>query len=345
MTDFDDQGSREPGDELRHHLETARFYMLGGQWVRATNALHQALALDPDLSEAHACLSVCAFNQKDMVTARREAEMALALDSNDKYNFYALFLVELREQNFARAESAARSGLELDPECAYLHFAMYLLYVAQNRWQEAESYLRYALYLEPEDAEYRFAMANLHFVLHRKDEGDFQLQETLRIDPEHAGAQKMLGQRMLEGAQLSKSEEQFRVALQINPEDRESQSQLAVSKQLQHPFFWLYRTVLFQTKDLSVSWAHVALIAFFCAMASLRSLPLSGRSNSEAAAKAQLFYWTFCALCAAVVYFFAAEEVLAPNAIEKSSNLVRWSSFGVGVIVLGLLHWGYWALH
>ena len=62
------------------YLGWAKFVAFGPQWANAAReALHHALALDPDLAEAHAMLGRLAATEDDAATARKHLERSLEL--------------------------------------------------------------------------------------------------------------------------------------------------------------------------------------------------------------------------------------------------------------------------
>jgi hypothetical protein len=74
---------RARSDQALYHayLGWAQFVAFGPEWAGATrNALNHALALDPDLPEAHAMLGRLAATENDAATARKHLERSLELE-------------------------------------------------------------------------------------------------------------------------------------------------------------------------------------------------------------------------------------------------------------------------
>ena len=114
---------------------------------KARSALRTALALKPDLSQAHANLAAIHIGA-DWNFPAAEAELAIAREK-DAMVLNILGHLRLVQGRWDESTALRREVIRLEP----LH-ATYYLYLAQNlsraeRWQEAEAMLRKALEVQP----------------------------------------------------------------------------------------------------------------------------------------------------------------------------------------------------
>jgi TolB-like protein len=123
---------------------------------KALAAIEKALALDPDLAEAH--------------TARA----------------HILFRYDL---DFAGAEGELKRSLELDPRWIDTYQRLGEVYTFQGQYDEAAGWFKKGLDLEPFNVPLNTAYAASLYFGRRYDEAISQLQRVVEIDPNHRNAQ------------------------------------------------------------------------------------------------------------------------------------------------------------
>jgi TolB-like protein/DNA-binding winged helix-turn-helix (wHTH) protein/Tfp pilus assembly protein PilF len=146
---------------------------------RVRSAIRNALALDPDLVEAHTALAgLLAFAELDWAAGEREYKRAIALDPNYSYArlAYGLYLEAMgRHQEHWEQ---ARRGLEADPFNLWLSTSGADALAHLGRHGEAETRYRRTLDLEPEFREARTALALLYSQMGRHEQAIAEAERT-----------------------------------------------------------------------------------------------------------------------------------------------------------------------
>ncbi len=121
----------------------------GGSLSYAKTPLDRALALDPDLPEAHSCLSGLLFDMDDVPGAEAEAKKALELNSSLTESYRCLFEVAAirgdEEEMLKQIEIAYR----LDPLRLHYIWLMGIAYLYTGRGQEALEFWKKTEQLAP----------------------------------------------------------------------------------------------------------------------------------------------------------------------------------------------------
>jgi len=159
-------------DLLGHHshIGYAESYKL------AKSELDKALAIEPDLSEAHAFLGSLLDNYEwKFLDAEKEYKKAIILNPSESlaHRFYARCLATIGriEEAVDQAEIAVEQD-PLDPACLNLRGMMYLL---AGREQEALSVWLNAIHLFPKNSGLRFFISIFLLVNERFEEAEKQL--------------------------------------------------------------------------------------------------------------------------------------------------------------------------
>ena len=182
--------------------------MLEG-YGRSREALDRALALDPDLAEAHAAMAWNRLNTWDWHGAEASVGRALELapgeaavllraaslasfqgrldeaiefygralkqDPLSRVAYYNLGLAFYAANRLVEAERACRKALELAPQASGTHAGLALVLLAQSRGEEAVA----AAKSEPEEVFRLWALAIVHHVLLDRKQSDESLQHLI----------------------------------------------------------------------------------------------------------------------------------------------------------------------
>ena len=159
----------DPGYALAYCGLADTYGWCGGQvlpgreaWEKGKDLALKALALDPNLADAHVSLSVALFGMLDFPDAEKEVIRALELDPNLAlaYDQYAWTLLGLGR--FEEAVEKERKALELDPLNPLLNTDLGQFLMWARRYGEAIAQLRKTLEL---DANNPLARTNLGWCL------------------------------------------------------------------------------------------------------------------------------------------------------------------------------------
>jgi tetratricopeptide (TPR) repeat protein len=121
------------------------------QW--AFDEAKRALALAPDLAEAHLALGYCYYHgARDFDRALAQFQKGLALDPNHSDLWNAVAAVHRRQGQIASAVAEFEQSLELDPRSHLKAFDVGLTLGMMRRFGEAEHYLERTTQLAPDYA-------------------------------------------------------------------------------------------------------------------------------------------------------------------------------------------------
>ena len=155
-----------------HRCDDASFYGINlDQQARneVRDAATQALALDPNLSDAHFAKGACLY-QVDWDWKAGEAELRRALDL-DPLNTEALLtlsnLLVIQDAHSSEALELAKRAVDRDPLYAYYYYSLSIVYFYHGDFTEAERAMRKALDLSPTADGVRGGLAYL--LVHRGD--------------------------------------------------------------------------------------------------------------------------------------------------------------------------------
>lgn len=130
---------------------------------KALNSARQALALDKDLSEAHACVAwVTSFFVWDWKTAENEFQRSLALNPNwaTAYSWYSSHLQALGHQEAAKR--AIEKAHQIEPLAVSICGAVAFSHYLSGEYRQGEQMAREALEIDPNFAAgYSFLGFNL----------------------------------------------------------------------------------------------------------------------------------------------------------------------------------------
>ena len=210
------EGLVKAAEYFRHAIDTdpnyakaysglADSYALSGDWEygifspedafpRAKAAATKALALDDDLSEAHASLA---------------------------------FIQDLYDWDWASAEKEYKRALSLNPGYATAHqwYAAHLMVMGRNG--EAIAELKRAESLDPLSLIISADLADVLCIAHFYDESVRQSQMAIEMDPNFAVAHYLLGQALEQKHKHDEAIAEFRIAIELSGGNTAFESNLA----------------------------------------------------------------------------------------------------------------------
>lgn len=130
---------------------------------RAVDAARQAMALDPELPDAHATLAFMLVSANRVEEARTAGRRAVALDPTYWAHHFRLGHAAWGDERL-RAHAEA---LSLYPDFAFAHFQIAMVHIARNELPLAESTLRQGIVVRErhQQSSERFPARGLHWLL------------------------------------------------------------------------------------------------------------------------------------------------------------------------------------
>jgi serine/threonine protein kinase/tetratricopeptide (TPR) repeat protein len=150
-------------DAIRHDSEYAMAwaalggaYSLKGSFLSITDLVRKAVemerravAIDPDLADAHAWLGAALLNLGQVDEAIASIDEAIRLEPGNGQAYQALGRAYWAGKgNFAAAIPAFRKAIELNPEAGYSYLQLGLLLAWEGQYEEAEAVCRRAVELQ-----------------------------------------------------------------------------------------------------------------------------------------------------------------------------------------------------
>jgi tetratricopeptide (TPR) repeat protein len=120
-------GAEEVSLELAHEMDAADWYELGcelheGEPDAARAAYERALALDPELTDAHVNLGCVLHDAGKLADAEVHYRAALARRPDDAVAWFDLGVALEDQRRLAEARAAYEASLGCDPACADAHY-------------------------------------------------------------------------------------------------------------------------------------------------------------------------------------------------------------------------------
>jgi len=164
-------------------------------WLeKAENASLKALALDPNLAEAHRALSRLYWTQGKTERAIQEAEEAVKTNPNYGEAWRLLGNWYANTGQYLKAESALMRALEVKPTEATLFGAIISLYSAWGKKEKVEEYFNKGLEIQPHNGNTYRAMSYYYLGQGELEEAKRMAHKSLNIDPKNTNAQWYLMQ-------------------------------------------------------------------------------------------------------------------------------------------------------
>ena len=214
---FDRAVERDPDFALAHvglamaYTELGENGALGGEQAgsRAMTAAQRAVALDPELGEAHCALAYARLAYEfDWAGAEEGFKRALDLSpgSADTYDLYGRMCAGLGR--FAEAVALHERAYELDPLTHRADLATTLLRAGRD--EDARRAAADAIKLEPHDPRLHATLGWALFRQGRTDEGLAELERAVTLTPAEGMWQAQLGQAYALAGRLEKARDVLR---------------------------------------------------------------------------------------------------------------------------------------
>jgi TolB-like protein/Flp pilus assembly protein TadD len=165
-------------------------------WPPARQAAEQAVALAPELAEAHNALAIVAFARDwNWVTADREFRRSLELNPSyvQARVWHAVACLQGTRGDHEAAIAEARVAVDIDPLSAYTHTMLAYVLTFAGRTDEAVEEARKGVESDPDSYWGQFALATAYHLAGRLSEADGAYQRALSVSGRNPLALANLG--------------------------------------------------------------------------------------------------------------------------------------------------------
>ncbi len=156
----------------------------GQQWLaNASQNCEKALALSPDLPQAHVCLGNVLYGTGKYEEAVKHYRRALELDSINDEALLALADAYSASDNLAAAESTYKKAIALRPNYWRAYSWLGIFYAGQNRYADAAEVFRKATELAPDNYKGYANLGGVYVLQRRYPEAVASLQRSIDLRP------------------------------------------------------------------------------------------------------------------------------------------------------------------
>jgi protein O-GlcNAc transferase len=197
-----------------------------GLAMDAQAALMRALAIDPNMGDAHYLLGTIAQAQDQAELACDHFRKALKLAPDFEFAYRDLAFLLLNRGHMDDAKQVLMQGITRNPHLANLHFYLGNLYHEEQQFDLAVASFEQALLIAPDHIDF---LVNLGLVLLKKNHPVNALpilQKAVALNPEDAGLHNTLGNALADLAQFDNAMASYRNALQISPDYADAHNNL-----------------------------------------------------------------------------------------------------------------------
>ncbi len=189
-----------------------------GDLAGATEALKQALTLDPNDAATHQELGRAHYTLGRAPEAIAALETAIRLDPDLTEAHDALGNLLAERGDITRGEHELREAIRRQPDFASAHGNLAKVLIARGALEEAERSYRRAIALAPNQAAIRLAFGTVLAGAGRFPEAETQVAAALAADPASAEAQETMGSLLARRADWRRAISFYRKALRSRPD-------------------------------------------------------------------------------------------------------------------------------
>ena len=142
--------------------DAARVYMVLGDYVKAREALEEAIRLKSDYAAAHFRLAQIAILKGNVEDAISNTERAVLSAPNDIGVLFQLGLLYYQQNRYKEARQILERTVQLNENYSNAHYFLGLIYAAEGERARAIEQFELIQKLNPDNAEVRAILANLH---------------------------------------------------------------------------------------------------------------------------------------------------------------------------------------
>ena len=212
---------------MNPQIQRAVILLQQDRYKEAVKELRQALAHNPNDSDAYGLLSVCYTQIPEHVAdSITMAQQAISLEPNHAYFYSLLCRAYLANENLQEAEKAIEQAIELDPMDANFHFLKAAISYDKKNWEGALSAAEQSLALDAENVEALNLRTMALIKLNRKQEAVDTVDFALKQAPENPSAHANKGWALIEIGEYDEAFTYFKEALRLDPNNQFARSGL-----------------------------------------------------------------------------------------------------------------------
>jgi serine/threonine-protein kinase len=195
----------------------------------AEAAYRQAIALQPELAEAHYNLGNALVQQQKYDDAAAAYRRAIALKVDYAEAHYNLGVVRSRQGKPREAAAAYRAAIGLNSKLPEPHINLGQILLAQRQYGAAEAAFRKAIALQPDLATAHFNLGNVLSEQGRHAEAEAAYRKAIASTPDYTAAYNNLGNALMAQGQYDAAEAAYRKAIELKPDIPEVHCALGLS--------------------------------------------------------------------------------------------------------------------
>ncbi len=313
-------------------LQRAQLLLQQHRPEQAKETLHQLLAHDPSVAQAHSLLALCLLNDRDQWhEATREAEQGIHLAPDSGFaHFVRASTLEKRNQ-FEEALRSSEEALRLEPYQSHFHALHASILGQMKRWNEALDAATQGLAIDPDDT----SCANMRTLalerLGRTGDSLQQANAAVQRNPDSGQAHAMRGWALMQKGEYRQAQDAFREALRLNPTDEFAQQGMIQALNSNNFLFRIvFKFYSFMGRlGSSMQWAII--IGLFVGMRALRAFADANPEWKPYVLPISMLYLGFCLLSWIANPLFNTFLRFHPFGKYLLSRRQKWASNLIGV--------------
>jgi len=232
---WQDTLAKAPRNSRAHNNLGYAIFKQHGHTAEARTQYEAALAINPDLADAHVNLAgaLGAIGRHD--DAVRHARRATELTPNSELAAYNLAKGLTFTGNLTAATAAMERVIQLKPTFAEAQSSLALLYCRQNRTDEAVARAMIALQLKPAQTEPLLTIGLARLQQNRLPEAHALLADYVQREPSQVDGQYLLGLCRIHLGRPQDAIAPLEAALRLNPQHPTAAHALAQARAAQRP--------------------------------------------------------------------------------------------------------------
>jgi len=212
--------------EASYHNDKGVMYFEDGDYGRALIEFQQALARDPDMTEARFNIARAFLELGELDRSLEEFRSLSVLEPDNPQPYLYIADIYRKQDRKDLAVSEYIKAIKLNPNDAQVRCQLAFLYSQQGFLPQAINEYRSALLVDNENMEAHQQLGFIFAGLEQIEEAIREFEWVIKLDPGNQQAFKWLGTLYSKRKRYSQAEKAYTMALSINPADAGIHAQL-----------------------------------------------------------------------------------------------------------------------